>query len=163
MRYLTLALIISFLSLAAPKQVEAAADCTITATAVAFGIYDPLNTLATDSTGTVTLTCFHTGGGGTRVDWTVDLSTGGAGTYTPRQLSNGAGLISYNLFTDAARTQIWGNGLGGTGRASGRFNLSNGAPNNIRTTNLIAYGRIPALQDPAPGNYLDFITVTLTF
>ena len=44
----------------------------------------------------------------------VALSTGGSGSYATRKMSNGTDTLSYNLYTDAGHTIIWGDGSGGT-------------------------------------------------
>jgi spore coat protein U-like protein len=86
---------------------------------------------------------------------TVDLGRGNAPTFTPRLMRNGASQFSYNLFLDAARTTIWGDGTGGT--------LRYGATNPPNVIDLTIYGRIPALQDLPLGSYTDTIVVTVNF
>jgi spore coat protein U-like protein len=66
--------------------------------------------------------------------------------------------LLYNLFVDAARTVIWGDGTGGT-----QFLLvRNPRPNN-QDISVPIYGRIPALQDVRVGNYTNTITATINF
>jgi len=67
--------------------------------------------------------------------------------------------MQYNLYTSAARTQIWGDATGGTAKVSDSQLLVFGTSQHSYTT----YGRIPALQDLAPGTYTDTITVTLNY
>lgn len=58
--------------------------------------------------------------------------------------------LSYNLFTDAGRTTIWGDGTGGTSYQS----LPAGS--STHTEAFILYGRIPGNQSQATaGNYSD--------
>jgi spore coat protein U-like protein len=45
--------------------------------------------------------------------FTVKLSTGGSGSYT-RQMTSGAAHLNYKIYTDSARSSIWGDGTGGT-------------------------------------------------
>src|SRR5689334_22391696 len=88
-----------FLALAAPRAAEAA--CTISAgAAVSFGNYDWTVATPTDTVGTMTYTCTTTA--------LVFLSTGSSGSYTTRTMLSGANVLNYNLYTDAARTQVWG-------------------------------------------------------
>ena len=70
-----------------------------------------------------------------------------------RQMANGSNRLPYNLFSDNARsTQI----ANGTTFASG---TGNGLSQNINI-----YGRIPAgTALPSPGNYLDTVTLTVTY
>jgi spore coat protein U-like protein len=71
-------------------------------------------------------------------------------------MSNGASNLTYQLYSDAARTMIWGDGTAGTVTVSAHV-ASNGTQNNT------VYGRIPALQGVRPGAYTDTITVTVTY
>ena len=147
-----------------PGAALAAMNCTVSATGVAFGVYDPVLTVPDDTTGTIAVTCVYTGpGGADDTNYSVALSTGGSQSYLPRRLAAGAARMNYNLFRDAGRTQVWGNGTGGTSLVTGNIKVGPGAGNNSRTVNHTVFGRIPAQQDPDAGNYADSILVTLTF
>ena len=141
------------LALALPGAAKAS-SCSINAVgAVAFGVYDYLNPNPTDSAGTITYTCAGPGGllGGSAV---VTLSQGSSGTYAQRTMVSGANVLGYNVFTDAARTQVWGDFTAGTsvGFAPVGKNLS-----------LPVYGRMPPGQNVAAGSYSDTLTVTFFF
>jgi spore coat protein U-like protein len=141
------------LAVIAPPAAYAAVSCSVTATGVAFGIYTPLQTGALAANGTIAISCT-----GVLYDVaTVSLSTGLSGTYTNRTLQNGAAALDYNLYTSANGSQIWGNGTGGTG--TGQAVLWFFAP----TANLTVYGAVNAAQDPAPGTYMDTITVSVAY
>jgi spore coat protein U-like protein len=142
---------------------HAAADCSASTTAVAFGTYDLLATTPDDSVGNVTVVCTYVSGGTSQVGFTVALSAGNAGNYAQRQLKSGTAVLGYNLFTDSARSQVWGNGGAGTTVASGSFTIGPGAGNRRREASYPVYGRVPALQDAPPGSYSDSIVVTLAF
>jgi spore coat protein U-like protein len=126
----------------------ASAACTINASnTVAFGAYDINSATANDSAGTITYTCTSFA--------LVTLGTGASGTFTARtMIAGGPDLLSYNLYRDAARTQVFGDWSGGT---SGTFV---GAGTNAT---ISVYGRVPALQNVAPGAYTDSVVVTFTF
>lgn len=142
----------------------AASDCSVSASGVAFGVYDPTVATPDDSTGSVVVTCTYTGPGGVdTADYTVTLSTGTGGSYAPRKLTAGASRLDYNLFRDAARTQVWGNASSGTTIITGSLRVGPGNGNGTRTATHVVYGRIPQLQDADTGNYTDSILVTLTF
>jgi spore coat protein U-like protein len=127
------------------------ADCNISATPVAFGSYDVFAVFPNDNGfGTLTVVC----GGGAGNNYPVTLSMGQSGSYTSRVMTSGANLLNYNLYTDPARTSIWGDGSGGSSFMTVRKN---------DTTNLSVYGRIPAMQDAAVGTYTDSIIATVTF
>ena len=150
--------------LAAPTAALAAMDCTVGVVGVAFGVYDPTLSTPDDSNGSVRVTCFYTGpGGADSTNYTVTLSTGSSGTFASRRLTAGASLLNYNLFRDAGRSQIWGNGTAGSSIVTGNIKVGPGAGNNTRFVDHPVYGRIPAQQDADTGNYSDTILVTLTF
>jgi spore coat protein U-like protein len=140
-----------------------AADCTVSAVGVNFGVYDPFIAAPDDSVGQITVTCTHVSGPATDVRYTVTLSTGGSGSYAPRRLRAGSGLLGYNLWSDPALSTIWGNGSTGTVINSGSMKVGPGVGNEVRTAVHPIYGRIPALQDAAEGDYLDSIVATLTY
>jgi spore coat protein U-like protein len=144
-------------------RVHAAADCNVTAGGVAFGAYDPLATTPDDSTGTVTVTCVNTGPANTRVDFSVALSTGVSGAYSQRYMKSGTPRLNYNLYRDAARTIVWGNGSSGTSSIAGTLTVGPGAGNGTKSATYTVYGRAPALQDATPGAYSDSIVITLTY
>jgi spore coat protein U-like protein len=139
-----------------------AADCAVSTTGVAFGVYDALLATPTDAVGNLTVLCTHQGGGATRVTYTVDLSTGSSGTFAQRQMRSGTAVLRYNLFDSATYARVWGNGTGGSGRVGGSLvvNPGNFAINELRHP---IYGRIPAQQAADTGSYSDTILVTLTF
>jgi spore coat protein U-like protein len=115
------------------------AACTISTTPVNFGSYDVFSASPTDSTGLITITCNET-----------------PAPYAPVSIgpSPNSGGLNYNLYTNAARTSIWGDGTSGTVRVWRTF------WRNI-PRNLTVYGRIPPGQDVPAGTYTDTLTVTL--
>ncbi len=140
--------------------VARAETCTVSTTSVAFGTYDPLAGAPLDTTGTVSVTC-TSGGPPPRVDYDILLSTGQAGSYGPRAMTNGTSQLNYNLYTDSARSQRWGDGSGGTSVISVRFNVS--PPGSTQTDDYPVYGRVFAGQNVTTGVYLDSITMTVNF
>lgn len=139
-----------------------AIDCTVATTGVAFGVYDPSITTPTDSVGNITVRCTHTSGGARKAAYTVALATGSSGTLARRTMRAGSAVLDYNLFSSATRLQVWGDGTGGSALVGGTVLVN---PGNFSTNQIVhpIYGRIPALQSPAPGSYTDTILVTLTF
>ena len=68
-----------------------------------------------------------------------------------RRMSNGTSYLNYNLFEDAARTQVWDN-----------------RSNAVKTTrvfpySVIVYGRIFGSQDVEPGAYSDTVVATVHY
>ena len=139
-------------------------SCSVAATGVSFGAYDISLATPNDSTGDVTVTCIYVPpGGATGVNIQASLSPGVSGSYSPRQMALGPGRLNYNLFLDAARTSIWGNGLSGTGIATASFTVGPGVGNGTRSAQFPVYGRVPAQQVVGMGAYSDTIVVTVTF
>jgi spore coat protein U-like protein len=127
---------------AAPGAAEAQACLFTTAGGLNFGTYDPFATAPLDSTSTIFAWCLVQ-------TIRVSLDRGQSGTFAARELRFGAEALRYNLYLDAARTTIWGDGTGGS------VELTSGGL--VRAT---VYGRIPPLQDPVVGTYRDTIRVT---
>ncbi len=144
-RSLLLALALAALPAAARGQ-----TCTVLGvTGVAFGAYDPIGANAAtprDAAGQIQYRC-------QRVAPLISLSAGAAGSYQPRQLRQGARSLGYNLYRDAARGQIWGDGTAGTFTVLGQ--------RGNRTVPI--YGRIFPGQPAAAGTYADTIVATLNF
>ena len=130
-----------------------AKNCIINAPDLNLGTFEGDNNLTANSTISVRCTS------GTTFD--VDLSTG-AGTYANRTMSNGTDTLSYNLYTDAGYTTVWGDGTASTGRGSGT-----GAGMAIgNAQSLTVYGRLLASANTGPvgaGTYTDTITATITY
>jgi spore coat protein U-like protein len=128
------------------------AACTISASGVSFGSYDVFVPAPTDSTGTVVYRC-----GNTDKDVRITLTTGSSGTFVARTLRKTSDQVVYNLFREAARTTVWGDGTGSTG-----YYFDRNPPNNQDVV-VTVYGRIPALQDAAAGSYTDAVIVQVDF
>lgn len=139
-----------------PAQAQ---TCTASSTGVAFGTYNTTQAAATDSAGSVSVRC--TALLSLAVSYTVDLAAGGSGTFTTRRMTRGASTLIYNLYTTAARTTIWGNGTGGTGRISATGILV--TPLTPHNATYQVYGRIPARQVIPIGAYIDTIVATVTY
>ena len=146
-----LAIAAAALASAAP----AGAACTISATGVAFGAYDPQSISPDDSTGTVNVDCKSTDPAPT-----VALSTGLSGSYAPRRLTAGSFSLGYNLYTTTARNIVWGDGTAGTVTQT----LSGGTTSGGRRLYAQSvYGRITAGQNVGVGSYSDTIILTVTW
>lgn len=138
---------------------HAIADCTVSATGVAFGSYTFNNPTPTDAAGNVQVSCSLIGLLSLIVSYDILLSTGGSGSYAPRKMVNGANELQYNLYTNAGRSVVWGNGTAGTSIVSDGYLLGIGT--TVR--NYPVYGRLPASQNTLAGAYVDTITVTVNY
>jgi spore coat protein U-like protein len=152
---------IGLLAFAIPAVASAVVTCNVTAVGPDFGIYNPLSAAPTLSNGTVTATCTLVSGGTTTVSLVSSYSIGSGTSYASRVMVSGANTLAYNLFYDAAFTQIRGNGTGGSQTGGASFTLTRASPTQSATSTI--YGRIPAGQDVAPGLYADTIIVTITY
>ena len=137
-------------------QVQASVNalCSISAVNLTFPAVDPLSS-QTDGATTVTVNCTKNS------PYTVGLTAGtttGA-TIAQRLMANGADTMNYNLYTDAARSIVWGNTaaaptwVSGTGAGMGTAQVLN------------VYGRVAGGQtNLAVGTYTEpTITVTVTY
>ena len=158
MRWLLSALV-SLLLFMAPNA--RAANCSEAALAL---VFPPFNTLTvSDGVTTLTVGCRRSGGAET-VNYTIALSTG-SGTYAARLMFSGAEQLTYNLYTTAARNQVWGDGTGGTQLVGGSISVPGPPGNPTITATHSVYGRIDAPQNVAPGTYITSspIVVTVTY
>jgi spore coat protein U-like protein len=132
-------------------------NCTASAATTAFGNYYFSDSSPNDTTGNVQVIC--SAEAPSTVSYVITLNMGNAGSFSPRQMTNGANTLNYNLYTDAGRTLIWGDGTSGTNTVSDAYNLSVSS----QTNNYTIYARIAASQSPAVGAYSDAISVTVEF
>lgn len=142
-------------------QAGVTVNCTTTAGGIAFGVYNPLSTVGTAATGSLTVTCTGSGHGATSITADVSLSTGLSGNYATRTMVSGSNVLDYNIYLSTAYAQIMGDGTGGSYSGSaGPLKIIGGRSAAATST---MYGFIPPSQDVAPGGYSDVITVTVTY
>jgi spore coat protein U-like protein len=143
------------LSVCASVNADAATACSVIASGIAFGNYNPLANTNSDSTGSVSVTCT----GSTSVSYTIAASAG-AGSYSTRQQVSGSNTLNYNVFTDNSRTLVWGDGSSGTHTIPGTMLAT---PTGVTQSNTV-YGRIfSGQQTGSVGSYSDTLTVTVTY
>jgi len=132
-------------------------QCTIGVTPISFGNYDAFSSVPLDTTGTVTVNCSD-------VVWAeVKLGvSSSSGTFNPRRMrrSGGTDLLDYNIYTNPTRTEIFGDGTGGTEAIE--IHKPPGTPRPEPWSRSISmYGRIPPGQDVSAGTYSDTLTATV--
>ena len=128
------------------------ANCTVSSSALSFGAVNPISGTNVDATGGITVTCTN----GTAWTATAGVGSGSGATYAARRMTSGANLLSYNIYTDAARANVWGDGTGGTATIA---NTGSGVAQNVTV-----YGRVPSGQTAVPpGGYADTVAVTVTY
>ena len=124
-------------------------SCTVTNGTLAFGDYAPTGTGNVDQTGTFTVAC--TKGTGA----TVGLGDGDNFLSGARRMKNGSEYLTYELYKESGRTNVWGN-------AGGALVTLTAATSNAAQT-LTVYGRIPPGQDVSVGNFGDAVQITVTY
>ncbi|WP_426752815.1 Csu type fimbrial protein [Myxococcus sp. Y35] len=138
-------------ALGAPAA-HAQAACSLDVVGCSFGAYDIFSMAPLDSTGSITVSCV---GMNEPLTVVLTLDAGRSGDALRRAMYNGPIVLEYNLYLDAARSQVWGNGLSGT---SSSQVIVDGSPVTIPV-----FGRIPAAQKAATGAYADTLVVTVTY
>ena len=131
-------------------QITVTSSCVINSAAMLnFGSQGVI-TANVDQTTTLSVQCTNT----TPYNIGLDVGTGSGATVAARKMTGGGATITYSLYSNAARTTVWGNTVGtntvaatGTGAAQ----------------SYTVYGRVPAQTTPAPASYTDTITVTVTY
>ena len=145
----------ALVSMAVPDMARAV--CQINLSTLNFGNYDPLETSPVDSVGNLTYFCSQP-----VPIVTITIDRNGAGNMLNRRMNNNssgqdADALLYNIYLDAARTAIWGDGT----RGSQIWSAPNPA---VRTRiNVPIYGRIPAGQNVGVGGYGDTLTITINY
>jgi spore coat protein U-like protein len=145
-------LITFVLLLITPATGHAAAACTLSAVPIVFGSFSGSPVTVA---GQITIHC--TGNG--TANYSLQLSAG-SGTYASRTMRGSGSSISYNLYTDSAFSQIWGDGTSGTVVNTGVLNV---VPPNALDINVTVFAKLP-LQPilPPSGSYIDTIVANLT-
>lgn len=124
-----------------------AASCTVDPQDLTLGAYDPLAMAPQDAVAYITVTC------DAATPFVVTLGPG-SGDYVARTMRGGGQSLRYNLFLDASRSTVWGDGSNGSGSLS-----QTGTGGTFPV-----YARAPGRQtDLRAGTYSDSITVTVTY
>ncbi len=155
-------LIIAILSAGAMPLARAApgTTCVVSSLSSLAFAYDSSLVAPTDSSASMTIQCSRSGG---PPNITMTISAGASatsGSTSPRQMRgiSSGDLLSYNIYRDAGRSQVFG-------QTAGVDTLSvpvSGIPNKGSTTVPInLWGRIPALQAVGIGSYTDSVVITV--
>lgn len=158
-RFRRLGRLLAALALSAAAASPArAALCVVQTQAVGFGAYDVFVPVPTDTVGAVVITCLA--GVNESVHYTVRLSPGSSGSAAARVMRSADGWgLAYNLYSDAARSLVWGDGSGGTQVLRDGFAV----PNVLVQRRYPIYGRLPARQNVPPGMYVDTLVVSVDY
>ena len=155
------------LALAASQAHAQTVSCTISATPMAFGAYDPSSPTALGPvTATVAAQCSVPPGSGNVTGFTMSLalSTGSSGSYASRRMSStpAGDTVNYNIYTGASPVAtVWGDGTGGS--ATVPLTIAKLTPGQSGQASATAYGFVPPLQNAAAADYADTIVVIATW
>ncbi|MCF4164227.1 spore coat U domain-containing protein [Zavarzinia compransoris] len=145
-------------------SIEIGNDCTISANDLVFGS-GAVGVLDTSIDSTTTMDVLCTAG----LDYAVGISDGASPQSSPtrRQMTGGPSseTISYELYTNASRSNVWGaiaTSAGGSSTAVSGTSLVTGIGSGDTQT-LTVYGRVPTQTTPQAGTYNDNVTVTISF
>jgi spore coat protein U-like protein len=128
-------------------------NCTLSTSPVAFGNVDVTSGSNVDATGSIGVTCTS----GTAWDASADAGSGTGATLDTRKMTSGTNLLNYVLYTDSARSTVWGDGV------DSATSLISDTGSGVEQTKTI-YGRVPSGQTGVPaGSYADTVAVTVTY
>jgi spore coat protein U-like protein len=131
-----------------------AMSCTIiNASSVRFGSYDVFDVQPLDSTGVIEFRCTSVASGDML---SMQLNRGESNSFLPRAMKHRGARFEYNLYLDAARTIVWGDGTAGTSAYTAR-------PIENQTVSVPIYARIPPRQNVEIGSYSDSIVLTILY
>lgn len=155
-------LVLAALLAAAGQVATAAVSCGIvSSSSTAFGVYDVLSTAPTDSLAIVKVRCDSVDAGNPNITLTMGIGTGSGSSVSSRRMRHtggGSDVLNYGLFRDSNRSAVWGY-TPGVDALTQVVKVQN---NRLAEATFTIYGRVPALQDVATGEYSDTVQVTLS-
>ena len=104
-----------------------------------------------DATTTISVTCTAS----TTYNIGLNAGTGTGATVATRKMTSSGNTVNYTLYSDSARTTVWGNTIG--------TDTPTTTPGTGSAQSYTVYGRVPSQVSPAAGTYTDTITVTVTY
>lgn len=130
-------------------QVTIEAECLINSAGdMSFGTAGVLDT-DVEATSEIAVQCTS----GTPYD--IGLGVGPGASVAARLMTGpGDETVTYALYSDPARTDLWGNTIG--------TDTATGTGTGTEQTYTV-YGQGPPQDAPAPGTYTDIVTVTVTY
>ncbi|MEZ5826231.1 MAG: spore coat U domain-containing protein [Geminicoccaceae bacterium] len=123
-----------------------ASSCSLNSATLDFGTYSSGQSANLDSAGTI-------GFDNCEGNLTFELDGGQSGAVQSRTMASGGNTLTYQLFRDSNRTNIFGTG-------------SNALQQLLlvpQSGTVPVYGRIPQGQAVPAGTYTDTVNITLTF
>lgn len=131
-----------------------AKTCDVSSNGLAFGVYSPTSTANRDAIGSILINC----NGSIRAELRLSVGNGAAASYAGgRKMtrSGGTGTLNYNLYANAHRTQVFGDGTDTSVTRQIESNKSFSQP---------VFGRIPGAQRATlSGSYFDTVIITIQY
>lgn len=126
------------------------AVCEVTATDLDFGVYTSQGASALQGQTLLRATCTPNS------SYNVGLNEGTSpgATVNQRKMVSGAQALNYQLYSDSARSSIWGNSPG--------TNTVTGVGTGLAQDHTV-FGAVPAAQVVPAGDYTDTITVRIFY
>lgn len=135
------------------------ASCLVTSTTdIAFGNYDPADANSAaplDASGSVAVRCVKGTTANVAIEQGANPAAGSSCVSPLRQMAGGTERLAYAIFSDAARTAVWG--------CDTANDQTFTAATVATPTTLTTYGRIAPAQDVSVGAFADTVNVTVTF
>lgn len=140
-------------------ELLAAVTCTFTNGALTFpSSYDASASAPTDGVGSVNLSCVNMGSSGTSGETIIlKIGPGAHGSVSERKMASGSSYLRYGIYSDAGRSQNWGDGFDAPTRQTGPLTA-----NQTTSLQYTLYGRIPAQQNVPAGTYSDSLLLTFS-
>ncbi|MGN6729521.1 MAG: Csu type fimbrial protein [Rhodanobacteraceae bacterium] len=124
--------------------------CTVNAATLDFGTPVGVLTSAIPGTSTINVQCVV----GTPYSVGLDGGQNSGNNINARKMVLGGNSVSYQLYSDSARTQVWGN----TANTDTVQGTGTGNPQS-----LTVYGKVPPQPTPPAGTYNDIVVVSVTY
>lgn len=145
-------------ALLAPLPAQAVTTCSAEMTDVNFGVSDPF-TGWSDVSATLTYDCTTVGlsllaTARVKLCFSIGIGNEGAGTILPRRMTRGGSELQFNLYRDAAHSQVWPDTLQGSARVEVDLQYPVPVLGGSGSGSLPVYGRIaPDQHVVIPGSY----------
>lgn len=154
----TLTCLLTGVAVALALPAQAQISCSLQVPAMSFGRIDILGALPVDrNLGSIEVLCTNTGGSDVAVPIRTSVSAGRSGNESARRMVGpGDSVLEYNLFRDAALTQLW--------RQTGDAPTAITVPaNNQAALRLTVYGRLYGPKSAFVGEYTDTLVATVDY
>jgi spore coat protein U-like protein len=112
-----------------------------------------------DATGSISVQCTNT------TPYSIGLDNGVHASGSQRQMYSAAtgSYISYNLYTDSARSNAWTTSTSASSCSNGGGTCVLGTGTGTTGSAVTVYGRVAPQTTPATGTYTDSVVVTVTY